>query len=506
VAKTADIETLWRAGKLRYKLKKHPGQLDVYDMYRKWEQASYEARKREEKLPGKFPRIFVLDISRRWGKDYFSLVLRIEDAIRRPGAMLTYGTALQKNISGILAPMLRQITEDCPSDVRPEYRQSTQGQSQGFYFPNGSVIKLVGIDRNPNGLRGFASDGITISEAGFVDYLQDAISSVLMPQLQGRLHATIVLNSTPPEVPGHAWDEIYCPEAKQRGAYVLRTIDDNPLLTSSEKQEFIDAAGGPESEKCRREYYCERIRSESRVVLPEFNRERHVKDSEMPQHYHAYTCIDPGVQDLCAVTFSYWDFERAKLVIRGDWARANAPTNLVAAAIREGEEKAYGAASRYFDKDKWKANPYARLSDTDLRLITDLSTMFGLAVSPVSKDSVEASLHALRNAFMLDLIEIHPSAEATADHLENAIWNKGRTSWDRHEVYGHFDLLDCVRYTWRHCQRAKNPNPPLGVTLADSNFRDALHIPPGSLKQANGRDMGNWAKILPGYGKLFGKR
>lgn len=496
--KASDVALLVKAGRLKFKL--HAGQRELHDHYRAWEKKSCEARKRGEKLPGRYPRIYVADCSRRFGKDFWGITQRIEDAIQRPNSMLTYATAYQKDIAEIVIPLFEQITQDFPPGLKPVYKQSFQGQVAGFYFPNKSLIKLVGIDRNPDSLRGKYSDGITISEAGFVENLEYAIKSVLMPQLQGRLHATIVLNSTPPKDPGHFFDDIACVDALDRGAYFTRTIMDNPLLSESERQEFIDAAGGLDSEDCQREYFCKRIRSETRVVIPEFDLDKHVAESPTPEYALGYTVIDPGVRDICAVQCLYYDFERAKLVVRRDWGKTGANTQTVVNAIREMEAQTFYKLP-YWNGSKVLQNPIQRYSDTEARLILDLNSQHHLKIGAANKDGAEAALHALRNAFQTGKIEIHPDAKQTIQHLTNAVWNKGRTSYERSELFGHFDQVDVLKYAWRHVNRTQNPNPPAGWKLkyGDGRFSvnsDDIWVRPDLLKTSN-RIAAKLQNVLP---------
>jgi hypothetical protein len=471
----SDAALLWRSGRLRYKL--HAGQREGYDAYRSWEKSSLEARKRGEILLGLYPRVFVFDCARRFGKDFLGLLIRIEDALQRPGSIVTYATAFGKDITDIVIPLVEKITEDCPASLKPYYKASSQDSPAGFYFKNKSIIKLVGIDKNPEGLRGRHSDGITISEAGFIDNLKHAVVSVLLPQLQGRLHATIFFNSTPPVIPGHAYDDIFVPDAIDRGAYIRRTIEDNPMLSDAERQEFILAAGGRGAEVCEREYFVQRIRSETRVVVPEFSVERHVIASPEPEYALGFTSIDPGISDICAVLCGYYDFDRAKLVIRRDWGKAGAATNVVVDNLRKIEAQTFGNLW-YWNSSKFVENPFLRVSDTDSRLITDLNAIHGLRIAAADKTAAEAALHQVRNGFQQDRIEIHPDCKLTIDHLQNGVWNKSRTSYERSDVFGHFDAIDSLKYMLRHVNKTTNPNPPKGVKLREKVSADDIFSRP----------------------------
>ncbi len=124
-----------------------------------------------------------------------------------------------------------------------------------------------------------------------------------------------------------------------------------------------------------------------------------------------------------------------------------------------------------------------RLSDTDARLITDLNSIHKVKISATLKDDAEAALHALRNAFQQDKIEIHPDAEQTIAHLQNGVWNEQRSSYSRSPLYGHWDLIDALKYGWRGLNRNMNPFPPAGVILTKNlPHLDDVHVRPEHLK------------------------
>lgn len=459
----SDIGALWRAGRLRYKL--HANQKVAYDAYRKWEKAIFEQRERGEVPIGSWPRVYVLNCSRRFGKDFLCLLIRIEDCLRQPKGLYSYGTAYSKDIASILIPLMDVICEDCPQSIKPVFKQSYHGTESGFYFQNGSILRLVGLDNNPDGLRGRYSNGMTISEACYVDKLKYVITSVIMPQFQGFNAATLLLNSTPSDVPAHPYKIDFCVDAKIRGAYQKFTIFDNPRLTAAQIEEEIRSQGGLESETCRRELFCEDVRSESRTVVPEFSMARHVVDNERPIYACGYTIVDPAVTDLCAVVCGYYDFERAKLVVAADWAERNASTAKVAKAIRECEKIAFDGITFWKDRS-FEDNPFFRGSDTDARIILDLNVQHGIKITGVDKPGKEAARNSLRQAFHNDQIEIRSTAPITARHVEGAIWNKNRTDYERSDALGHVDALDCLIYMWRHVNRNMNPTPPHGILLA----------------------------------------
>lgn len=476
----SDNALLWRSGRLRHLL--HAGQRTAYDKITAWETACSEARRTETQLAGLYPRVFYLDCSRRFGKDFLSVVLCIEKAIRRPKSVYSYGTAFQKDISSIVIPLIEKICETCPQQYKPVYRSSHQNAESGYYFPNGSIIKLIGIERNPDAtLRGRFSDGIFLSEAAFIDRLDYILRSVISPMFLGRPWANVLINSTPPIDPGHDIDALVLGDAVNRGAYHQATIYDNAMLSAYEVEDAFRDAGGKDSPTAQRELLCKRVRIADHVVIPEFDLDHHVKAFDLPKFGYGYTVIDPGVRDMCAVTCLVNDFERGKLLVVSDWAKAGANTIEVAGAVRRCEAEAFNGL-KMWTGTKFQENPFQRWSDTDARIILDLNTQYGIKVGPADKDGAEAALHALRTAFLQDFIEIHPRCKTTISHVQNAVWNKQRTSYEKSPTYGHFDTLDCVKYGWRHVNRQLNPNPPRGVNMLKAGSPDDIYFHEGHLK------------------------
>ena len=472
----------WRRGRLRSWL--HADQKRVYDLYRAWEQCDPSTN------AGAFPRVFVLDIGRRWGKTTLRFSTRVEDCIRNPGGSYRYVSAYQKDIEEIVDEVAHRLFDSCPREFRPTYRQSgkADGDSDprragtGFYFPERdgkvSVLKLVGLDKNPDGLRGRASDGDDISEAAFVRHLRYSVKNVLYHQYQGRPNARMCLESSAPRVPGTDYDEIFVADAKARGAYVYRTIEDNPLLTSEEREEFIRAAGGRDHPDCQVELFNLRVRDASRVVVPEFLPDVHVAEVPVPAYADCYVALDPGMRDLCAILWAFWDFENARLVVQRDWAQRNASTSRVAEVIRATESELW-TGLRAYRNGQYRDNPYLRVSDTDLRLIHDLWNEHGIAVSPVNKTTGaktelrEAAVHSLRGAIGRGQVVIDPACKTLIAHLTSAHWNDARTDYDRSEIFGHFDCLDALVYLWRSVMRNQSAQPPTHHGTSGDNL-----IPP----------------------------
>jgi hypothetical protein len=510
LAQRRDLDRLWRAGRLSWKLDEH--QLRVYEHYRAW-----ESQPQVESKPGDMPRIFVMDVSRRWGKTFLCDLIKIEDCIRQPGSLHTYACAFAKDIAEIILPLTDDICEDAPEDVRPQFRSSHQGRSMGLFFPNGSQLRLVGIDMNPRGLRGRGSDGFCVSEAGHVKKLKRTVSDVVYPQFQRRAHARMILESNAPEDIDHDFDKYFVPDAQRRQAYVFQTIDDNQALPESEKQEFIDAAGGRGAPTCEREYYGVRVRDPQRTVIPEFQQSVHVVSITMPKYAQAYGSADPGTRDKYGLVFAYWDWARQVLVVRRSWAKTNAGLRDVADVVRTANRELWGVGQavgpgsagykdadrspeplQWWDGEKLRDNPYRQISDTDARAIGELNrehdVKFTAADKRLAKKEAqsgsarrlpEAKLASLRQAFRDNRIEISvedvPDGDygALAIQLQNGRWNETRTDFERTDELGHLDCVMALAYLWHAIDKNTNPNKP---DWADMDPREC-YVPPTLKKQ-----------------------
>lgn len=493
----AILTALWREGDLSWVLAGDAHQIAEYERYRAWEASTPHVD------GASYDDVYVIDWARRTGKTTLRFLIRCEDCIRlarvlgRP-AMLRYASAFQKNVQEIVEDVSGFVLETCPKQLRPEYKTASKARGAGFYFPEaagGSVLRLVGLDKDPHGLRGRASDGDDLSEAGFIRHLTHAVKSVLLPQYQGRPWARLCLESSAPEEIDSEYDRVFVEDAKLRGAYTFATIDDNPRLSDREKEKFIREAGGRDDPVCEREYFGKRGRPAEVVILPAFDPERHVVEMERPEYALAYTIGDAGFwPDYFAIIWAWVDYERAKLCVWSDWIAKNAGTHEVAQAVRRGETSAFAGVKRWSEsaqvvinqdappvrppdglegffechdplkEDRKRADllyrPYARIMDAEPRLRADLSKNDGLHFGPADNRDPDAQFHVLNRLFADDKVEIHPQATAVIAHCQAAMRDKNGTL-GRSEVHGHYDAMRCLAYLAVMVDWHLDPVPPV---------------------------------------------
>lgn len=543
---TADIaEPFWRDHDLlSWKLDAH--QLETDALFDAWNERRTTVEYEEEVVAAgaELDDVWVEEIGRRFGKTAKWIIKLVVIALNRPGAVLLYGTAYQKDISEIIVPLADILLSDGPEDMRPVYQGSKKGQHEGLYFPNGSLIKLAGLDEHPNAFRGRFSDGIVLSEAGFMRRLKHLLQSVLLPQFQRRPWAFCVLESSTSEQLDHDFLQYCVPDAKLRGAYVMRTLDDNSVISERAKAKAIRQAGGRGSATCEREYYCVQTRDPVGAVIPEFDEKTHVREMDLPAYYVAETAADPGMQDLFGQVWGYWDFDAACAVVNHSWAARNASTRKVAAInaavewrlyraqvpktfasvplVSEGrilgwdellrgekyasDARRFAAQSRdpvrvpqsweishpssqsvFWDGTKFVQNPYRRVSDIEKRLMADLDAEFGYLFYPTAKDDAEAQINVVRNALGSGKLVFTPDAGPVIEHVKYARWNEKRTDWERHAVYGHYDCLAALIYFMRNIliARSMRPFPP---KYTDPRQMDVAtwHVPQQTVREELG--------------------
>ena len=468
---TPDAERLrrWRAGDLSFKLLPH--QRASYDSFKEWNawRQTPEYAQHVVDVGAQFDDVFVDYSGRRVGKTAEKILLLTEIALTRQDALLTYFTAFQTDIGSIIIPLANMLVmgRDCPVDCRPVLRPKHSVHGMCLQFrEQGSYIKLVGVDKHPDSLRGQFSDGVVGSETSFIrshaldgQGLEYIVRSVLLPQFQHRPWAFLILETSAPKDVDHPMITLFKPDAELRDACVERTLDDNTSLSKDEYDKAIRQSGGRGHIDCEREYFNVVQRDPISTLVPEFSEERHVVDEpDLPAYAHAYVGMDPGSRDHLAVVWAYWDFARAKLVVQRSFSRPNITTTPVSDLLRATELELWEHL-RYWNGREAVKNPFRRVSDVDLRLIGDLAREHGIQFVPTAKDDPDAQLYALRNAFLADKIEIVRDSGPLAAQLMVARRNRSGNDWERSPVHGHFDAVAALVYLWRNVVQTANPNP-----------------------------------------------
>lgn len=471
ITKKEAIKQLWEAGCLYWKLDSN--QESIYKF-----------------LEDNESKICIVSCSRRNGKSFMLVLMAFEYCLRNPGTIVKFIQPEVKMIKRDIRPLIREITKDCPSALKPEFRV----HDNIYHFPNGSELQLAGSDNgNAESLRGGSAHLCIVDEAGFCSDLKYLVQSILLPTTT-TTNGRIILSSTPPRTPDHEFVK-FVEEAELKGNLITRTVYDNPRLSKEQIEEIMNTyPGGASDVQFRREYLCEFITSTEDAVVPEFTgelREHIVKESERPVFYDSYVSADIGFKDLTVVLFAYLDFLKGVLVVEDEIVvnGKKMTTDYLALEIKKKEAELWRDPVT-----KEVRSPLVRVCDNNLILINDLQQIHGITFIPTAKDNADAALNNMRMLLSQGKIIISPKCKTLISHLKSAVWNKARTSFDRSPDQGHYDAVDALKYLVRNVRFTKNPYPSDYAFFGKSS--DDLFI--FNRKPKTNSELEKWAKATFG--------
>jgi hypothetical protein len=421
-------------------------------------------------------------IGRQRGKSYAALTLACETALQNPGAIIRYAAKTKDSARQIVTQTLEQVLQWCEEQNRPAV-----DEAKGVVrWPNGSLLTWAGTDAETfNRLRGPRAHLILLDEAAFYQDLE-MVEAALLPQLTTTKGKALYL-STPPESLGHPFVARFR-AAQSLGLAERETIEDNPRLTSLDRdrilKSFADMQGMSREEArastfWRREYMAEFVTEESRAAIPAWTpevAEACVIDYQRPEYRDHYDALDLGYNDGHGVLFMFWDFVAQKLVVEDEIYLRHKDTDTLATAIKQKERELYGelkydgtllGATDWDELPEYARNyiharapkqPYLRVSDNDLLVLSDISQRHGLTFLPTRKDDKANAVDDLNIAVRRGQIAIHPRCRQLQRQMFTTVWDKPRRGWER-TADGHGELVDCLVYGWRNIRKHRDPRP-----------------------------------------------
>lgn len=471
LTKAQAIEKLWRLGNLEWKLKG----------------IQKEMRRAIVESPGKRATFLV---SRRSGKSFTMCTVAVETCIKTPNSIVKYVCPKQKMVKTIVNPIMRVILDDCPIDLKPEYKEA----DKVYRFPNGSEIQFAGSDSgNIENLRGGFAHLCLLDEAGFIDDLNYAVYSVLSPTTK-TTGGKLVLASTPSREPDHEFMVDFVNQSEAEGKLIKYTIYNNPMFTEEVIKETIEEYPlGKDDPQFRREYLCESAIDAEVMVIPEFTESLQrdiIKQVDMPSHFDIYVSGDPAARDLTVLLFGYYDFLQSQLVILDELVLGGEGVDITTQDIADGIRRKEKLLFTNKLTGETKA-PYMRVMDNNnLILVNDLFVEHGLNFIPTAKDNKEAQINKTRMWLKQGKIIIHPRCRNLKYHIQMARWETTRagtrkgfqrvkTSSDGSLKANHCDALDALLYMVRNVDTTKNPYPANYFEMSGEN----IFVPYGSGKR-----------------------
>lgn len=423
--------------------------------------------------------LFVGNISRQWGKSFWAVTKAVALALMKPKARIKFGTAFQTDLVEFILPTFDAVLESCPKSLRPKYKV----QGSKWVFTNGAEIKLVGLDKSPNSMRGNVIDLIILDEAGFISNLEYIYKSIIVPATLHRPNCKIIMISTPPSTPAHAFVD-FIHKAEVEGGYVKLDIYTNPRIGQSDIDRMAKELGGFESTAFRRECLCELVTDSDSQIIPEWKDSYVVATRDKDEYrrfYHNYVSMDLGVKDFTLVLLGHYDFRRATLVVE-DEIKLNGPqlTTLLLKDTIVAKEKSLWLAPTAAADEKPKV--YRRISDNNNpQLIQDLAILHRIPFISTDKDKLETMINETRMLIDQARVEVDPRCEQLIGCLKYGVWDKKKKAFARSSAYGHFDALAALVYLCRNLDKHTNPIPhTYGFDARNSRIKTPKHESEGA--------------------------
>jgi hypothetical protein len=436
------VAFFWYQGNLSWKL--NSAQKELYNFF----------HKNKEKTT-------VISMTRQGGKSYFATITAFEYCLKNSNVQVKYAAGDAKTALKAIRSNIIALCAEAPKELRPTYDRILGC----WKFKNNSLLYLEGLDSGKaDSLRGTPAHLVIIDEAAFINDLNYALYSVLMP-MTITTKGKVLIISTPPKSKGHDFATLV-QEAEYSNSFYKLDAYSYIEMNKNDISFFKDIFTSTELEKLRlnapknvfnREYLCVFETNEEDAVVPEFLEAKHkiVREWQRPGQFSAYVGMDLGVKDLTAVVFGYYDFLNDKIIIEDeleiDGKKMN--TDYLGKNIQRIEDELWGDLITGLVIDQPK-----RVCDINEQVARiDLQRLYNLKFLSAPKDDKDSAINMLRVLIENEKIIINPKCKKLIFHLENATWNKSRTSFERSKVAGHYDFVDALIYMLRVVKRNKNP-------------------------------------------------
>ncbi len=408
-----------------------------------WLLRDYQLEMKKDILASKSLK-YMLNSSRRLGKTTVLIMIAVEMALARE-CHIQFTTSTQGNMRKILRPILEKMCKTAPTDIKPQFK----GQDQCYWFPStDSYLYLAGSNNgHEDDSRGTFRDACIIDEGQNIDRLEYLIGSVLLPQTIDRPGGRLIVAGTPPETVDHYYKELH-DELELTDDVLTKDVYVNNTIPKEKLEKYKREAGGENSTTWKREYLCKFVNDTKRAVV----NVEHLKvyNSEVKVGYYTpHVSMDVGGSHLTAVLFSYWDWDKAILVIQKEWVcgQNTVTSDVIADEVRK--------AMKELNYDEDKANMVS--DNNNIILLQDLYNEHGLAFYPTAKDNLQAQINKVKRWMKEGKIVIHEDCVQLIGCIKGATWNLARTKFTQSKKFGHWDALSALVYLVRNVDESEDP-------------------------------------------------
>lgn len=410
---------------------------------------------------------YSLYCTRKIGKTFTELLIAYELCMSKDHHIGRFVFPELTMAKDVVYPILDEIKAYLPKHLWPKLWKSTHT----IEFHNGNKLILGGAHPdNIDGNRGPYCTFLICDEIGFWNKskYKYTLESVLFPQLT-LTNGPIFYSTTPPEDMDHPYITETLPQLQRRELVKTFTIDDNPLLNHVDKERIRARYGGGDprvgeaSKGYRREYLCELIADESRLVVPEFDFEKHTY-IEAPNQldffgvktaFIGYTTMDYGVgkEDWAGILTGYLDHNKQELLIVDEKLLYNESLTPATAAVNEITQESLW----FCVENELTIDCFESVGNT-------FKKEHNLNYKRPKKTKVPDNIAVLRNAFEQNKIKISRKCVNLIMQLQKGIWkNDDKSEFLRSETLGHLDLVMALVYKLRAVKWNRRPGQSSNV-------------------------------------------
>lgn len=416
----------------------------------------------------------IWDMHRASGKTFMLCLMCAERGMRYPGQEIRFGAETEGKCEQIVEPNFRKIFQEfMPEGFIAEYRKDKASPYYELWnptWPEGSYpsrIWIIGCRERADIHRGKRSHMVVLDECREIDEFEYVAKVVFGPHFATMENPVYIMSSTPPESMDHAWSRIYRTQAMEEGRYFCGPSRDhngyegNKDWSEEDDQRMLEVFRSKESTDWKREMLCEHISDPTRLLIPEFDRKIHVRDSyERPEFYIPVVVADGGYIDYFACLYGYVDFVHQKLIVEDSIIEKRLNLGQIHQKTRKLAEDLY--AEPMVDecgnmKMGFKVNP-RRHADMKPVELAELDEVYHWPFVAADNHDPDSQIAALRDRMARNQIIILSKNEVLIRQLGNAIRDpKGKLT--RSEEYGHWDAVMALVYMARVAPWNVNPRP-----------------------------------------------
>ena len=383
--------------------------------------------------------IHTLHCSRGAGKTTLLLEMLLEHCLKNPGHATLLAIPYQVGYTKTLDRMLDPILENYPEDLHPVWN----GTDKTYTFANGSIIFLVGLEaKTAKRIKKLTIHLAVIDEVqDITEDLEYIIDGCIVPAFR-RYPGKVIISGTTPKDNTHQFLSVFIPEAIKNNSHSVLTIYDigwtEEEIARSRRSELNFA----------REFLCQVSREDAEVIVPEFNKDRHVAEA-LPTKGDNNPLLrlvgmdwgSGGANDPSAAVFIEYNPIVNNYRVVDEIVFKTQESNLTENIAAEVKKKEIAL---------WGTNKVVRIADNQPKnLINDMTNTYKTHVRAVEKSSLEHMEDKVRRIFKRDdpqQITIDPRCKHLIGSLESGRKENGK--WVHSLAFNHFDTLAGMMYAF----------------------------------------------------------